>query len=175
MESWQIRGITNVSQQNQGIRPPWSPCNVFILRFRFPEGGAVPEPEDGDGEPRRGVRRLCGGGVHVVALQPAGRHPLQDLRQRQPEPRARGGADADGEQPQDLEHATKEVCVNFPVAPLLGHSLRLDDGPGGLRRLLERVQGGHLRHEINFGDYIYRDRPKSWYVVARIFKKCRQE
>ena len=74
-----------------------------------------------------------------------------------------------------IEHVSKEVGVNFPVAPLLGHSLRLDDGPGGLRRLLERVQGGHLRHEINFGDYIYRDRPKSCYVVARIFKKCRQE
>ena len=69
----------------------------LILHFRFPEGGPVPEPEDGDGEPRRGVRRLGGGGVHVVALQPTGRHPIQDLRQRQPQPRASGGADANGE------------------------------------------------------------------------------
>ena len=71
---------------------------------------------------------------------------IQDLCQRQPQPRASGGAHRDGELTLWRLVISNVMCneillCQFYSAPLLGYSLRLDDGPGILRRLLERVQG----------------------------------
>ena len=51
----------------------------LIRLFRFPEGGKVSEPEDGDREPRRGVWRHGGRGLLVVALKPARSRQVRDL------------------------------------------------------------------------------------------------